>query len=326
LQIGLVVSIGALGQIDPSTDAATLVWLATMVALLSASQDVVIDAYKADVLSPPERAAGSAAYVLGYRTALLVTGTLALVASDYLPWRIIYLAMALLMGIGIIATLVAEEPAEPADAPTTVLASLTRPFTELYRRLGAPTLALVLGLAALYRFGDYFAQALIIPFLKRGVGFTSTEIGLVNKALGFVGTAIGGGVAGVWVSKHGARRTLVPFACAAALTNVFYMLLALTGKNMPLFCGAVFIDHVTTALATTAFLAVLMGATSAAVSATQFALLTSLSSVGQRLFGVFANDVVDAVGWDGFFATTVALAIPGVAIAWIVARTAKIEI
>ncbi len=187
-------------------------------------------------------------------------------------------------------------------------------------------LALVLGLAALYRFGDYFAQALIMPFLKKGVGFTSTEIGLVNKALGFGGTFVGGLAAGTLVARYSARRMLVPFACAAALTNVFYMFLALTGRNMPLFCGAVLIDHVTTALATTAFLAVLMGATSAAVSATQFALLTSLSSVGQRLFGFLADDVVKALGWDGFFATTIALALPGLLLAWIVARTAKIEL
>lgn len=326
LQLSLAVAIAAMGAVDPVAEPIWLAALAIVVAFLSASQDVVIDAYKADVLAPPERAAGSAAYVLGYRVAMLVTGTAALIASDHLPWRVIYGAMALLMIVGVIATLVAEEPAEPANAPTTLASSLTRPFIELYRRLGLPTLALVLGLAALYRFGDFFAQALIIPFLKQGIGFSSTEVGIVNKALGFVGTAIGGLAAGTLVSRHGARRMLVPFAIAAAFTNFFYMLLAITGRDLTIFCTAVLIDHVTTALATTAFLAVLMGATSAAVSATQFALLTSLSSVGQRLFGFLADDVVVASGWQGFFATTVGLAIPGIAIAWYVARTAKIEI
>jgi MFS transporter, PAT family, beta-lactamase induction signal transducer AmpG len=326
LQLALALAIAAMGAVDPVAQPLWLATLAIVVAFLSASQDVVIDAYKADVLSPPERAAGSAAYVLGYRVAMLVTGTVALIASDHVPWRVIYGGMALLMIVGVIATLVAEEPAEPTDAPSTLASSLTRPFIELYRRLGLPTLALVLGLAALYRFGDFFAQALIIPFLKKGIGFTSTEVGLVNKALGFVGTAVGGVAAGTWVSRHGARRLLVPFAIAAAFTNFFYMLLAITGRDMTIFCTAVLIDHVTTALATTAFLAVLMGATSAAVSATQFALLTSLSSVGQRLFGFLADDVVVAYGWQGFFATTVALAIPGIVLAWLVARTAKIEI
>lgn len=326
LQVSLAVAIAAMGAVDPVAEPIWLAALAIVVAFLSASQDVVIDAYKADVLSPPERAAGSAAYVLGYRVAMLVTGTAALIASDHLPWRVIYGGMALLMIVGVLATLVADEPAEPANTPTTLASSLTRPFIELYRRLGLPTLALVLGLAALYRFGDFFAQALIIPFLKQGIGFSSTEVGIVNKALGFVGTAVGGLAAGALVSRHGARRMLVPFAIAAAFTNFFYMLLAITGRDLAIFCTAVLIDHVTTALATTAFLAVLMGATSAAVSATQFALLTSLSSVGQRLFGFLADDVVVAAGWQGFFATTVALAIPGVLLAWLVARTAKIEI
>jgi PAT family beta-lactamase induction signal transducer AmpG len=326
LQLALAVAIFAMGAVDPVAQPMWLATLAIVVAFLSASQDVVIDAYKADVLAPHERAAGSAAYVLGYRVAMLVTGTVALIASDHVPWRVIYGGMALLMIVGVIATLVADEPAEPADVPSSLASSFTRPFIELYRRLGLPTLALVLGLAALYRFGDYFAQALIIPFLKQGVGFSSTEVGIVNKALGFVGTAVGGLAAGTLVSRHGARRMLVPFALAAAFTNFFYMLLAITGRDLPLFCTAVLIDHVTTALATTAFLAVLMGATSASVSATQFALLTSLSSVGQRLFGFLADDVVVATGWQGYFATSVALAIPGVALAWLVARTAKIEI
>ena len=207
-----------------------------------------------------------------------------------------------------------------------LVSAIVGPFIELQRRLGWPTLGLILGLAALYRFGDFFAQALIIPFLKKGVGFSSTEVGIVNKALGFVGTLAGGLAAGTLVSRHGARRLLVPFAAFAALTNLLYMLLAVVGPDYVVFCSAVLVDHVTTALATTAFLAVLMGATTAAVSATQFALLTSLSSVGQRVFGFLADDVVVAWGWPGFFVVTVVLAIPGVLLAWLVARTAKIEI
>ncbi len=326
LQLALAVAIAAMGAVDPLREPVLLATLAVVVAFLSASQDVIIDAYKADVLTPSERAAGSAAYVLGYRTALLLTGTLALVLSDHLPWRVIYGGMAALMIVGVLATLAAEEPPQAAGAPKSLASSLVLPFIELQRRLGWGLLCLVLGLAALYRFGDYFAQALIIPFLKTGVGFSSTDIGIVNKALGFVGMLAGGVAAGALVSRHGARRLLVPFAALAALTNLLYIVLALVGPDYVVFCTAVFIDHATTALATTAFLAVLMGATTAAVSATQFALLTSLSSVGQRVFGFLADDVVNAWGWPGFFTVTVLLAIPGLAFAWLVARTAKIEI
>jgi PAT family beta-lactamase induction signal transducer AmpG len=325
LQLALAVAIAAMGAVEPLSQPVALGTLAVIVAFLSASQDVVIDAYKADVLTPPERAAGSASYVLGYRVALLFTGTLALVLSDHLPWRVIYGGMAALMSVGVIATLIAEEPAASEGRPRSLGAAIALPIVELYRRLGGATLALVLGLAALYRFGDYFAQALVIPFLKQGVGFSSTDVGLVNKAVGFAATAIGGVASGTLVAKYTARRVLVPFAALAALTNFLYMLLALTGKNYAVFCGAVFVDHLATALATTAFLAVLMGATTASVSATQFALLTSLSSVGQRVFGFLADDVVSSWGWSGYFAASVVLAIPGSVLAWVMARTAKIE-
>jgi MFS transporter, PAT family, beta-lactamase induction signal transducer AmpG len=325
LQLALAVAIALMGSIDPISEPFALAAMAIAVAFLSASQDVVIDAYNADVLAPPERAAGSAAYVLGYRIAQIITGTLALVLSDHLPWRVIYGGMAILMVVGVIGTLLAREPTQVEDVPTSLADSLTRPFSELYRRLGGKTLALVLGLAAAYRFGDYFAQALLIPFLKKGIGFSSTDIGLINKSFGFVGTAIGGVAAGALVARYGARRLLVVFGSLAALTNFFYMLLALVGKDWNLFVAAVIVDHVSTALATTTFLAVLMGSTSPAVSATQFALLTSLSSVGQRLFGFLADDVVISVGWSGFFAVTVALAIPGLALAWLIQRTAKVE-
>lgn len=326
LQVLLVIAIAGMGFVDPATQPLMLAAFAISVAFLSASLDVVIDAYKADVLAPPERAAGSAAYVLGYRVALLTTGTLALVASDHVPWRVIYAGMAVLMTVSVIATILANEPSEAGGAPKTLADSLVVPFVAFYKRLGWKSLVLVLALAALYRFGDYFAQALIITFLKKEVGFSSSDVGLVNKGLGFVGTALGGVLAGIWVARHGARRLLAPFAALAALTNLLYMLLALVGHNWAVFCSAVFIDHVSTALATTAFLAVLMGATTAAVSATQFALLTSLSSVGQRVFGFLADDVVVAYGWHGFFAATVLLAIPGALIAWLVSRTIEIEV
>lgn len=325
LQLALAVAILAMGAVDPVAEPLLLAALAVTVAFLSASQDVVVDAYKADVLAPAERAAGSAAYVLGYRTAILVTGTLAMILADHLPWRVIYGGMAALMVVGVIATLLAKEPPSADGAPRTLFESIWRPFAELFSRLGWKTFLLVLGLAALYRFGDFFAQSLLIRFLK-GTGFSNTDIGIANKALGYAGTLVGGLAAGALVARHGARKLLVPFAALAALTNLLYMLLAIVGADFAVFWSAVIIDHVSTALATTAFLAVLMGVTSTAVSATQFALLTSLSSVGQRVFGFLADDVVVQWGWAGFFAVTVILAIPGALLAWLVARYAKIEI
>jgi PAT family beta-lactamase induction signal transducer AmpG len=316
LQLALIVAIGAMGMVDPIADPELLFGMAIVVAFLSASQDVVLDAYNADLLAPHQRAAGSAVYVLGYRVGMLVTGTIALIMADHLPWRVIYATMAALMAIGIVGTLFAEEP-QIADAPpATLAAAIGRPFVELWRRYGWRHLALLLGFAALYRFGDYFAQSLIMPFLHDGAGFSFTEIAVVHKTLALVGMAIGGFAAGGLVPRFGLRRMLVAFGVFAAITNLLYAALAQAGHNLPLFCVAVVVDFAATAMGTAAFLAVFMSACSGGVSATQFALLTSASSIGERVFGPFADDVVRAVGYSGFFVTTVAMAIPGLVLAW----------
>jgi PAT family beta-lactamase induction signal transducer AmpG len=319
LQLAVAIAIVLLGAVDPLAHPLELAALAVVVAVLSASLDVVIDAYKADILAPDERAAGSAAYVLGYRLGMLMAGTVALVMADHMSWSIVYAAMAALMIIGVIATLVADEPTLRDTPPRTLGEALVRPFREFIERLGIKRLAIVLAFAALYRFGDYFVQAVIITFLEREADFGLTTIGLVNKGLGVAGLAIGGLFAGSLVARFGLRRTLVAFGLLQAITNLLYSWLALD-HDLAIFCIAVFVDHLSMALGTTALLAVLMGMTSPAVSATQFALLTSLTSVGQRLFGPLADDVVHATSWPAFFALSAAFAIPGLILAAWVAR------
>jgi PAT family beta-lactamase induction signal transducer AmpG len=320
-QVCLCAAIAAMGMVDPVADPELLAVLAVCVAFLSASQDVVLDAYNADVLAPEERAAGSAVYVLGYRLAMVTTGTLALVLSVHVEWSVIYAAMAGLMALCIVATVAADEPAAPAGAPRSLAAAVYLPFVELVRRLGARRLALVLAFTALYKAGDYFAQALVMAFLIRGAEFSLDEIGAIYQALGFAGTALGGLAAGTLVARFGVRKMLVAFGLLQASTNLLYALLALTGKSFPIFCTAVLVDNLANAMGTATFVAFLMSVCSPAVSATQFALLTSLSSVGQRVFGPFASSVVDAYDWSGFFVFTSALALPGLVLAWVVTRS-----
>lgn len=324
-QLALVVAIAVMGAIDPLASPMLLAGAAIVVAFLSASQDVIIDAYKADLLAPHERAAGTAMYVLGYRIALIVTGTLALVMADHLPWRAIYAIMAAGMAIGVIATLLADEPVVTELPPRTLARAIVEPFVELGTRLGWHATAIVLAFAALYRFGDYFAQAVVIDFLHTDAAFDLTTIGLVTKGVGFVGTLVGGLAAGGLVARFGLRRMLVAFGVLAAITNLLYMWLAFVGHDLVVFSIAIGVDHASTALGTTAFIAVLMGVCSPALSATQFALLTSLSSVGQRVFGPFADDVVRAAGWTGFFASTALMAIPGLVLAWMVTRDVRTD-
>ena len=298
-QIGLVIAIAAMGVVDPVTQPGLLAIVAVIVAVLSASQDIVLDAYNADLLSPEQRAAGAAVYVLGYRAAMLVVGTFALFLADFVPWRVIYTVIASMLVIGIVGTILAEEPPAPRR-PATIVQAIYLPFVELFRRFGTTGAIGVLGFVVVYKFGDYFAQALIIAFFKRGLGFEWREIASIYKILGFAGMFLGGFAAGTLVARFGMRRLLFMFGILQACTNLLYALLAVVGPSYPIFGTAVLCDQLTGAMGTAAFVAFLMSVCSPGVSATQFALLTSLSSLGQRVFGPFADDVVASVDWAGF--------------------------
>jgi PAT family beta-lactamase induction signal transducer AmpG len=222
--------------------------------------------------------------------------------------------MAALMAIGVVTTLIAEEPSGPATPPRTLASALVEPFAEFVRRFGARRAALVLAFAATYELGYFFVQPVLIVFFK-DLGFDNTAIAEVYKVGGLAGLALGGAVAGGLVARYPLRRLLVAFGLAAAATHLLYALLALAGKSWPLFATAVFFDNVANAMVIAAFLAVLMSACSRSVSATQFALLTSLSSVGKNVFGWAAGDVVARAGWPMLFVAAAVLALPGLALA-----------
>ncbi len=323
-QVALVAAIVAMGLVDPVADPGLLAVLAVVVAALSASQDVVLDAYTSDLLTAEERAAGAAVFVIGYRVAMLVTGTLALFLADFLPWPVIYGLVASLLLVGVAGTLLAEEPAAPARPATTLTQALYLPFVELFRRLGATGALGVLAFVAVYKFGDYFAQSLLVAFFVRGLGFELGEIGLFYKILGFAGIAAGGLCAGTLVARFGMRRMLIAFGILQACTNLLYAWLAATGPSYPLFAAAVLCDNLTGAMGTAAFVAFLMTVCTPAVSATQLALLHSLSSVGQRVFGPLADDLVARLDWSGFFAVTAAMAAPGLVLAVFAGRRAEL--
>jgi PAT family beta-lactamase induction signal transducer AmpG len=321
-QLALIAAILALAATDPLEPWAVAA-AAIAVAVLSASQDIVLDAYSTDLLAPAERAAGSGVYVMGYRVAMLVSGSFALILADHLPWRAVYSIMAALMSVGVIATLAAEEPAA-RGTPHTIGQALVVPFTELFGRLGRRGAIAALSFAALYKFGDQFAQALTMAFYQRpDGGFTLTEIGTLQKALGFAGTFVGAALGGALVARYGVWRMLVLFGALQAATNLLYAWLAVAGHDYGVFGTAVLLDQIANAAGTGAFVAYLMSLCSPTVSATQFALLTSLSSVGQRVFGPLASHVQRAVGWSGFFVVTSLLALPGLAMAITMSRSPR---
>lgn len=320
-QLGLVAAIAAMSLLDPRRDPVAVVVVAIAIAVLSASQDVVLDAYMTDVLAPHERAAGASVNVVGYRIATVASSSLAFVMADHVAWPAIWLTMAAVMALAIAGTVIAEEPAVAARPPRTIAQSIALPFADFWRRYRGGAIA-VLGFAAIYRFGDYFAQALVIAFLRRGAGFDFTQIAVVYKLIGFAGIVVGGVLSGALVARFGMRRMLLGFGALSAATHLLYVWLAVT-RSIPVFCVAVACDTTANAMGAAAFVGFLMSVCSPAVSATQFALLTSLTSVGQRVFGPFADRVVEAIGWPGYFAVCAAMVLPGLALVGPATRIAE---
>ncbi len=312
IQLALVIAITAMGLVNPAREPFALALCALFVAFFAASQDIVLDAYRTDLLPAEERAAGTAIYVVGFRVAMLVTGTLALVLADHIAWRAIYALMAALMVVGLVATLFAEEPGgDRARRPATLLAAFGLPLRRFFQRFGLSGFGLVVLFAMTYKFGDFLVDTLKMTFYKREIGFTNTEIGTLTKAYSFAAVALGGVMVGVLAPRLGVRRSLFVFGAFAAATNVLYLLMIASGKSYLTLGIALFFDHFAGAMGATVFIAFLMSLCDVEVSATQYALLTSLSSVGGRVFGWVGADLVAGIGWDGFFVATALMAIPG---------------
>jgi PAT family beta-lactamase induction signal transducer AmpG len=307
-QLGLVAGIAAMGALDPRQAPVALAIAAFLVALLSATHDIAVDAFANDSLEPAERAAGSALYVTGYRIAMFVTGVVALILADHVAWRWIYWVFAAAMGLGVLGTVLAREPVVSAAIarPRTLGEAVWLPFRRL---LDQRRIAVVLAFVMLYRFGDYFGQVALVNFLKAGAGFTFTEIATLHKAVSLAGVAVGGLLAGAAVARFGMRRCLIAFGVAQAAANLGYVLLA-RDPSLAMLAGVAFVDAWANALGAMTFVAYLMSRCEPAVSATQYAILTSMSSVGGRVFGFLVGPIHAVVGWSGLWLFSALVAVP----------------
>jgi PAT family beta-lactamase induction signal transducer AmpG len=314
-QLGLALAIWCASSIDPRSMPAAMAASALLVAFLSASQDIVSDAYRTDVLPPEERASGTSTFVLGYRIAMLVSGAGALALSDYLPWPTVFKIMAVLMLPMVLITWRAPEP-EAVRPPRTIADAFIKPFLDFFARRGALP---GIGFVMLYKLGDYVASGMIQPFLIK-TGFSGTEIAAWFKLVGFgamtVGVLLGGGM----VSKLGVRKALLLFGILASATNSGYLALSIVGKNHALLAAAIGIHNLCSGMAEAAFMTFLMALCNKSFSATQFALLSSASTVVGRTLGAGSGYLIAAAGWTVFFATTMAMAAPALLLLALVPR------
>lgn len=317
MQIALGVAIAVMGALDPLTMPWALAALALMVAFISASQDVVFDAYRADVLRPAERGIGAAVSVLGYRLAMLVSGALALILSDQIGWQNTYWLMAALMIAAIGATLFGPEPEVEVKPPRTLTEAVVEPLREFFARNGAWALLLLI---VLYKLGDAFAGSLTTAFLIRGVDFTATEVGAINKGMGLAATLVGVVFGGVLMAKLGLFKSLLAFGVLQAISNLTFMWLAAIGKDYGIMVLAVAFENLAGGMGTAAFVALLMAMCDKRFTASQFALLSALAAVGRVYVGPASGYMVEAIGWTTFFGFTFLVALPGLVLLYLMRR------
>jgi len=313
LQLLLLTGITLMALGAPGKMPYALAVIALIVAFISASQDIVVDAYRTDVLPDRERGFGAATFVFGYRIAMLVAGALALIMSDKIGWRNTYFMMAIFMTIGICGTLIGREPDHKVVPPKTMEEAIWGPLKEFFSRKSA---LVFIFLIILYKLGDAYAGALTTPFLIRGVNFTPTDVGTINKGLGLIATIVGALFGGTIMVKLGLFRSLMIFGFFQMVSNLSFMVLAWIGKSYPAMITAVAFENISGGMGTAAYTALLMALCDRRYSATQYALLSSLSALGRVVISPTSGYIVAAMGWPVFFLITTLIALPGLVLLW----------
>ncbi|MFZ3135789.1 MAG: MFS transporter [Thermodesulfovibrionales bacterium] len=312
-QLSLVIGIAAMGFSSPQHAPLFLAAIALIVAFMSASQDIVIDAYRTDVLREEERGVGAAVFVMGYRIATLVSGALALVLSDHIGWQNTYLLIAGVMGMGILSTLFAPEPAAQVIPPKSMKEAVWGPMTDYFSRNSAWLLLLLI---ILYKLGDAYAGALTTAFLIRGMGFSVSEVGTINKGLGFASLIIGAMLGGALMVRLRLFRSLLIFGLLQAISNLSFMALAWFGKSYGMLIFAVAFENFTGGMGTAAFVSLLMAMCNHRYTATQYAFLSSLAALGRIFISPTSGFLVESIGWTSFFFVTFLTALPGLLLLW----------
>jgi MFS transporter, PAT family, beta-lactamase induction signal transducer AmpG len=308
-QLALLLSIAAMSLHDPSRALQLLAFNAILIAFFSASTDVVFDAYKVDVLDEREMGAGAATGVLGYRIALIVTGSVALVLADRMPWPTVYLLMAALMLVGVAAAFWAPEPVTREVAPSTLREAVIDPFTEFFRRTGLGWGMLILLFVIFYQLPDRFGQNMATPFLLQ-TGFSQTEVGAIRGGIGIVATILGVLAGGAVIAALGINRSVWIFAVLQILSNLVYYWISLVGDDRSVLVIAIVLENLSGGMVTAAFVAYMMSLSSRRFSATQFALLTSMMTAARDIIVTPAGAVAEATGWPNFFLLTLATGVP----------------
>lgn len=319
VQCLLAAAIVALGASDPERGLAQMAVFATLVAFLSASQDIIIDAYRVELLDERQQGAGAAAIVIGYRLAMLLAGAGALVIAEFAGWFWAYASMAACLGLGIVTVLLAPEPgagaaatAVPAaDGPAQWLKqAVVEPFADFFRRNGLSTALLILLFIMLYKLGDALLGTMTNPFYV-DLGFTKPEVATIVKGYGLVATLLGGFLGGMVVNRRGIVAALWICGIIQMASNLIFVVQAWIGNDLAMLAVTISVENLAGGMGTAAFVAYLSSLCNLSYTATQYALLSSFMAQARTTLSAGGGFLAESMDWISFFLTTTAAAIPG---------------
>ena len=309
-QLTVMLAVMAMGFFNPVTEIWAVVGLAAVVAFFSASQDIVVDAYRREWLADSQLGSGTAVFVNAYKLSTLVPGSFSLILSDFMPWSTVFMITGAFVLVGVLTTLMLPEPSLRGTPPQSLRAAVIEPFKEFITRRGWKAACLILAFIFLYKLGDSMATALATPFYM-DLGFTRTQIGLVAKNAG-LWASLGGGLLGAyWLQKMTIARGLWIFGVLQAFAILGFAILAKVGLSPWVLAWVIGFEAFAVGLGTAAFTAYIAQTTDPRYTATQFALFTSLAAVPRTFINAITGYIVDALGWFDFFILCFALAIPG---------------
>ena len=309
-QLAIMMSIAAMGFLEPALSIWTVAYLAAAMAFFSASQDIVLDAYRRELLPDVELGLGNTIHVQAYRLSGLVPGALALILADHMAWQSVFVVVALFMLVGVLLTLFIKEAVSEPSPPKTLVDAVVKPFVEFFNRKGVASGLLVLAFLVLYKLGDSMATALQTPFFV-DVGFTLTQIGSVAKLSGLIAAVVGGFAGGIIMIKLGINRALWLFGVVQITSILGFALLSVVGINVWVLGFVVAFEYLGVGLGSAAFVAFMARTTNPVFAATQFALFSALTAVPRTVMGAFTGLMVEHLGWTNFFLVCTVLAIPG---------------
>lgn len=309
-QLALIVTMGSLGFFSPADQLLVISLVAFFVAVLSATQDVALDAFRREILDTDgELALGNTVHVQAYRISGLIPGSLGLILVDVIPWQTNFMIMAAFMGIGLAMTLLVKEPPSLAQ-PTTMREAVVVPFREFFSRRGLGSALAVLAFLFFYKLGDNMATALATPFYL-DMGFEAQTIGIVAKNAALWPAIIGGILGGMLIVKTGINRALWMFGVVQLLTILGFVWLSVSGDDLVVLAIVVSAEYLGVGLGTAASVAFIARETSKLAVATQFAMLTAVAALPRTVASSFSGLIIDTIGYTDFFYLCTFLAIPG---------------